>query len=146
MNRITGEKVLSGTWAEVWLNGLRVLEIESITAKITPEREPVQIGASEDSKITKFKCEGEISMFKVLSRWGEVIKQYQAGRDVRFEIMAKLADPDAYGGQTERYSISNVWLNEIPFISEWGKGGVVKEKVPFGFTIEDLQNLDQITA
>ena len=65
--------------------------------------------------------------------------------DVRAEVVAKLADPDAVGGQIERWSCDNVWHNDIPVVN-WEKGGVVEEEVTIGFTPSDLQNLDEIAA
>lgn len=57
--------------------------------------------------------------------------------------IAKLADPDAVGGQIERWACDNVWHNEIPVVN-WEKGGIIEEEVSIGFTPSDLQNLDAV--
>ena len=61
------------------------------------------------------------------------------------EEYAKLKDPDAVNGQTERWSANNVWHTELPVVN-WEKGGIVEEETSIGFTPSDLQNLDQIAA
>lgn len=64
------------------------------------------------------------------------------GKDVRTTIIAKLKDPDAAGGQTERYQIGNVAFSEYGF--EWEKGSVVKQDIPFSFTPSNMIMLDKI--
>ena len=54
-----------------------------------------------------------------------------------------MADPDAAGGQQERYSIDNCWFNELPLVN-MEKGGIIEEEVSGGFTPTDMINLDQI--
>lgn len=140
---IRGNRVLTGSYAEIWINGILCAECEKIEAKITVNREDVKLGADIDSKMTGLKGEGSMTIHKVYTRFEDVRKAYMRGEDVRSEIMAKLADPDAIGKQAERYSIQNVWFNELPLIN-WERGAMVKEEVSFGFTASDLQNLDRI--
>lgn len=141
----TGNKVLSGTWAQVWLDGELCYECKKIEAKVSVQREDVQMGLDIDSKMTGLKGEGSMTITKVYSRFEDVRKAYIAGKDIRSQIIAKLADPDTHGGQQERYSIENVWFNELPLIG-WEKGAVVEEEAGFGFTPSDMQNLDRIRS
>ena len=69
-------------------------------------------------------------------------REITRGRDPRGSIVAKLKDPDAVGGQTERYQIGNVALGE--FAKTWEMGAVVKEEYPFTFKPTDMILLDQI--
>lgn len=140
---IRGNRTLSGTWAEVWWNGLKIMEVSKITAKVTVNREDVQFGMDIDTKITGWKGEGTISLIKVFTKFEDVRQEIARGRDPRGTIITKLKDPDATGGQTERYQIGNVALSEFGF--EYEKGSVVKQEVPFSFTPSDLVNLDEIT-
>lgn len=140
---ITGNRTLSGTWAEVWINGILCYECKKIEAKVSVEREDVKLGLSIDSKMTGLKGEGSLTISKVYTRFDEVRKNYFKGLDTRCEIMAKLADPDTIGQQVERYSIQNVWFTELPLIS-WEKGAQVEEEYSFGFTPTDMQSLDRI--
>ncbi|MCM1121830.1 MAG: phage tail tube protein [Eubacterium sp.] len=139
---ITGNRTLSGTWAEVWFNGFKILEVSKITAKVTVNREDVQLGLDVDTKVTGQKGEGTISIIKSFTRFEDVRQEIARGRDPRGTIIAKLKDPDATGGQTERYQIGNVALSEFGF--EYEKGSVVKQEVPFSFTPSDMIVLDEI--
>lgn len=144
MSKLTGNKMLSGTYAEVWWNGLKIAECNKITAKTTANREEIQIGLDVDTKITGLKGEGTLSLIKAFSRMEEVRQEIVKGKDPRGTIIAKLKDPDATGGQTERYQIGNVALSEFGF--EWEKGSVVKQEYPFSFTPTDMVALDLISA
>lgn len=139
---IRGNRALSGTWAEVWWNGFKILEVNKITAKVTVNREDIQIGQDIDTKMTGWKGEGTISLIKAFTRFEDVRQEIARGRDPRGTIITKLKDPDATGGQTERYQIGNVALSEFGF--EYEKGSVVKQEVPFSFTPSDMILLDEI--
>lgn len=139
---IRGNRVLSGTWAEVWWNGLKILEVNKISAKVSINREEVQMGIDVDSKVTGQKGEGTISLIKAFTRFEDVRQEIARGKDPRGTIIAKLKDPDATGGQTERWQINNVALSEFGF--EYEKGSVVKQEIPFSFTPSDMTLLDEI--
>lgn len=142
MEQIRGNRTLSGTWAEIWYNGIKILEANKISAKVTVSREDVQLGMDTDTKITGQKGEGTLSMIKAFTRFEDVRQEIARGKDPRGTIIAKLKDPDATGGQTERYQIGNVALSEFGF--EYEKGAVVKQEVPFSFTPSDMIILDEI--
>lgn len=139
---IRGNRTLSGTWAEVWWNGFKVLEVSKITAKVTVNREDVQLGLDVDTKVTGWKGEGTLSLVKAFTRFEDVRQEIARGHDPRGTIITKLKDPDATGGQTERYQIGNVAMSEFGF--EYEKGAVVKQEVPFSFTPSDMINLDAV--
>ena len=142
MGDVAGNRHLSGTFAEMFFNGLKVLGCTKISIKTTVVREDVQTGLSVDTKIVGLKGEGTMSVTRCYSAWEEVRKELVAGRDPRGTIMTKLEDKDATGGQIERYQIGNVALNEFPL--EYEKGATVKSEVAFGFTPEDMVCLDEI--
>ena len=121
---IRGNKTLSGTWGELWIDGEKIFEF---------------------SKITGLKGEGSYTVKKVYTRAKAILESWKKGKDVRCQIIAKLKDPDAVNGQTERWSANNVWHTELPVVN-WEKGGIVEEETSIGFTPSDLQNLDQIAA
>ena len=126
MEVIRGNKTLSGTWGELWINGEKIFEFSKIEMKVTANREDVQLGIDVDSKITGLKGEGSYTVKKVYTRAKEILENWKKGMDVRAEVIAKLADPDAVGGQN------------------WEKGGIIEEEVSIGFTPSDLQNLDAV--
>ena len=143
MSKIRGNKTLSGTWGEVWVDGEKIFELSKVELKITANREDVQLGLSVDSKITGLKGEGSYTVKKVYTRAKAILEKWKKGQDVRCQIIAKLGDPDAVNGQIERWSVDNVWHNEIPVVN-WEKGGIVEEEVTIGFPPTDMQNLDEI--
>jgi hypothetical protein len=142
---IRGNRTLTGTWAELWLNGEKIFEISKIELKVTANREDVQIGLDVDSKITGLKGEGNYTVKKVYTRAKPILERWVKGEDMRSQLIAKLADPDAVGGQVERWSVDNVWHNELPVVS-WEKGGIIEEEMSIGFTPTDMHNLDAIAA
>lgn len=142
MGDVPGNRYLSGTNAEVYYNGLKILGCTKISIKITVNREDVQTGLSVDTKVVGLKGEGTLSVTRCYSAFEEVRREIVAGRDPRGTMITKLADKDAVGGQLERYQIGNVALNEFPL--EYEKGATVKSEIPFGFTPEDMINLDEI--
>ena len=97
------------------------------------------------------KCTGDCAVVKAADLQEptelilKMVESWKKGKDVRCQIIAKLKDPDAVNGQTERWSANNVWHTELPVVN-WEKGGIVEEETSIGFTPSDLQNLDQIAA
>lgn len=145
MDKIRGNKTLSGTWGEVWWNGDKIFEFSKISVKVSANRDDVQLDIDVDSKMHGLKGEFSLTTKKVYSRFNDMLEHLKKGEDVRSQMITKLADPDAVGGQQERYSIDNCWINEIP-IAEWEKGGGIEEELTGGFTPSDMVNLDRISA
>lgn len=100
MQELKGNKTLSGTWAEIWYNGFKIAEATKIAAKVTVNREDVQIGMDVDTKITGQKGEGTLTLVKAFTRFEDVRRDISKGKDPRGTIITKLKDPDATGGQT----------------------------------------------
>lgn len=143
MSKIRGNKTLSGTWGELWLDGIKVLEVKKVEVKITINREDIQLGTDIDSKITGFKGEGTFAVQKVYSRAFEIFEKMRNGEDYRAQLITKLADPDAVNKQMERYAVNNVWFTEL-MMAMFEIGAVIEEEFPFGFTPTDIVNLDKI--
>lgn len=143
--KVRGNKTLSGTWAEVWVDGDKIFEVSKIEQKISANREDVQLDIDVDSKITGLKGEFTLTVKKVYSRYTAVFEDWKKGIDRRVQIISKLQDPDAVRGQIERYATDNCWFNELPMVN-WEKGGIIEEEVSGGFTPTDMQNLDKISA
>ncbi len=141
--KVQGNKTLSGTWGELWVDGEKVWEMSKVEAKVTANREDVQLGLDVDSKMTGLKGEFTIVVKKVYSRYVTVFENWKKGIDQRCQLITKLADPDAVGEQQERYSIDNAWFNELPLVN-MERGGIIEEEVSGGFTPTDMVNLDRI--
>jgi len=145
MAKLQANRTLSGSFAEVWVDGARIAELSELTLKVKLQREKVQLGMDVDSKITGYSGEGTMTIKQVYTRFFEVLEQAKNGVDKRCTITTALKDPDAVGGMEERYSISNVAFTELPFV-DYKMGGVNEQKLPFTFRPSDLQCLDSIRA
>lgn len=140
---LQANRTLSGSFAEVWVDGARIAELDELTVTVKLQREKVQLGMDVDSKITGYSGEGTMSIKQVYTRFYEVLTEARKGIDKRCTITSALKDPDAADGAEERYSISNVAFTELPFIN-YRVGQVNQQKLPFSFRPSDLQCLDRI--
>lgn len=137
------KRICNGTFGEIWLSGDIVGECKKAQAKIEFNKEEIkQCGVYyTDNKVVGYKGTGSLTLFKVNSRMGiaiaDMIKNKQ---DVRFTIISKLADPDAYGA--ERVSLSGVQFDDLTLF-DWEAQTVGEVEVPFIFT--GYEYLDQIT-
>ena len=120
MSKIRGNKTLSGTWGEVWVDGEKIFELSKVELKITANREDVQLGLDVDSKMTGLKGELTLTTKKVYSRYNAVFENWKKGIDQRSQIITKL-----------------------PLIT-MEMGGIIEQEVSGGFTPSDLVNLDKI--
>ena len=143
MSVLQANRTLSGSFAEVWVDGARIAELSELTLKVKLQREKVQLGMDVDSKITGYSGEGTMTIKQVYTRFFEVLEQAKSGIDKRCTITTALKDPDAVGGMEERYSVSNVAFTELPFIG-YKMGQVNQQKLPFTFRPSDLRCLDRI--
>lgn len=93
MAKQKGNRVLAGTWAEIWIDGVHIFDCYKISAKISANREDVQIGIDIDidSKLTGLKGEGEYAVKKVYSRHQATFEAWARGEDPRAQIITKLA-------------------------------------------------------
>jgi len=142
---LQANRTLSGSFAEIWVDGARIAELDQLTLTVKMQREKVQFGMDIDSKITGYSGEGTMTLKQVYTRFFEVLEQAKAGLDKRCTITTALKDPDAAEAQEERYSISNVAFTELPFIG-YEMGKVNQQKLPFSFRPSDLVCLDSIQA
>lgn len=136
------KRVISGTWGEVWLEGEKVSECYALQAKITYNKEDVALCGQmcTDYKVKSYKGAGSLKMHKVSSRMGRLIgEKIRNGQDVRFTIISKLADPDAYGA--ERVVLKNAGFDDLT-LADWEADTLGKVEAPFTFS--DYEYLDAI--
>lgn len=145
MVNLQANRTLSGSFAEIWVDGARIAELSELTLTVKVQREKVQFGMDVDSKITGYAGEGTMTLKQVYTRFYEVLEQAKQGLDKRCTITTALKDPDAADGGEERYSVSNVAFTELPFIG-YKMGQVNQQKLPFSFRPSDLVCLDRIQA
>ncbi len=141
MNKVEGKRLINGTFGSVWWDGELLADIESFEAKITIDREEINMAGSlsKDSKVLGWSGEGTMKLKKVYSRAQKKIAMaIKDGQEVRSKIVAKLADPDAFG--TQRVVLYNVWFNEVMLMA-FEQKAKLEEDIPFGFSDFDFPDL-----
>ena len=126
----------------MWLEGDKVSECYGLQAKVSFNKEDIALCGqmASDKKVTSIECTGSLRMHKVTSRMALAIgENIRNGKDVRFTIVSKLKDPDAYGA--ERVVLSNVSFDDLT-LADWEAKSVGKVECPFTFT--DYEFLDEI--
>lgn len=143
MAGLSANRVLSGSFAEIWVDGSRIAEASAIQLTVQLIRSDVQIGMDVDSKITGWKGEGKLRLRQVFSRFFEVVEGAAQGKDIRVTITTALKDPDSMNGEEERYSVDNVALDSLPLVN-YAAGKVNEQTIPFRFLPGDLKQLSAI--
>lgn len=144
MPNVVGNRIMSGTWGEVWLDGELVSECYGLQAKASYTKEDVNIcrQMAVDKKTTAIAYTGSLKMHKVNSRMAiSVGNKIKKGIDVRFTVISKLDDPDAYGA--ERVVLRNVSFDDLT-IADWEVAKKGSIEAPFTFT--DYEYLDKVEA
>ena len=85
-NNIQANRTLSGSFAEVWVDGARIAELSELTVSVKLLREKVQFGLDVDSKITGYEGTGTMTVKQVYTRFFEVLQQAKNGVDKRCTI------------------------------------------------------------
>ncbi len=145
MSKLMANRVLSGSFAEIWINGSRVAEASAIKLAVKVERADVQIGNDIDSKITGYRGEGELKLRQVFTRFFDIIQAAGKGKDVRVTITTALKDPDSSGGEEERFSVANVALDDLPLVN-YVTGKINEQTIKFRFMPGDMRNLSGISV
>lgn len=129
---VSGSRVMSGTWGQVWVDGELWLELNGAQAKYSYNKSDVAMCGemAQDSKITSVKGTGSISVQKVYTRNRSRSDQILEGRDVRATIVMQLADPDAFGA--ERVALYDVSFDDET-IMDFAAGEPGKATYPFTF-------------
>ncbi len=138
----SAKRIVSGTWGEVWLDGDYVSECYGCKLAAKTNKEKVQLAGkmAVDNKVTNIELTGSLKLHKCSSRMARVIgEKLKSGRDVRFTVISKLDDPDAYGA--ERVSATGVSFDDLT-LADWEVGKIGSTENPFTYT--DYEFLDLI--
>lgn len=142
MGKLTGNRVISGTNGNIWVNGELWAECKSFEAKVTGQFESVSFAGeyNEHQKYMGWTGEGSITLTKVYSRGMSIMaKAFKSGKMPDIKIVGKLADPDAYGA--ERIALEEVVFKEFNLL-KFENRSVCEEELPFSFADYDV--LEQI--
>jgi hypothetical protein len=138
-----GEKVMSGTFGEVWLDGEYVAEGKGLQAKVTIDKEDVPVAGkfTTDTKFMGYKGTGSLRIYKANSRMIQKISaSIKAGQNPRFQILSQVQDPAAYGA--ERILIKDASFDDLTLI-DWELKQLGEVECPFTFT--DWEEKDLVT-
>ena len=111
---IDERKIINGTHGTVFLDGEEVAEVKSFQAKLEFQKEEVKIAGkmATGTKYMGYSGKGSLALHKVNSRMIKAIgEQIKEGKEPRFTIIGKLADPDSDG--VERIAINNVSFDDL---------------------------------
>ncbi len=142
MSMDSASRVMSGTWLEIWLDGEKVGEAYGFQAKVSANKEKINLCGNmwTDHKVMSVEGTGTMRLFKTTSRMAILLADAMTGgKDPRFTIVAKLADPDAYG--TERVAFTGVSFDDLT-VFDAEANQVSKAECPFTFS--GLKMLDLV--
>ena len=127
-------KVINGTHGSLWINDQEVSEVKSFQVKAEFQKEEVKIAGqmATDTKYMGYSIKGSLSLHKVNSRMIKFISDsIKAGKEPRFTLIGKLADPDANG--VERIAVKNVSFDDLTLM-DWEVGAIGQSEHPFTAT------------
>lgn len=137
----TPERVINGTFGEVWLDGTYLPQATGLEAKFSLDKEEVHQcrKISKGYKVTGSDGKGTLKMNKTDSTLINIVgEDLQSGRMTEHTIISKLDDPDAWGA--ERIQFEGVKFDELT-LADWELKKLGTESIPFTFesyTILDL--------
>jgi hypothetical protein len=137
------ERVMNGTFGEIWLDGEYVAEVKGFQAKVGFVKEDVEMAGKlgTGSKFMGYKGTGSLRMHKVNSRMQRklsgLVKQ---GINPRFQILSSINDPAAYGA--ERVLIKDANFDDLT-LADWEVKRNGEIEAPFTFT--DWEDKDLVT-
>jgi hypothetical protein len=136
------KNVINGTFGEVWLDSDKVGECKGLQAKLDFRKEDVNIPMKmgKETKVIGWEGKGSLKLHKVSSRLAIKLRDLvKNGVDVRFTVISKLADPDAYGA--ERIAVKYVSFDDLT-LADWETAKIGEVEAPFTFS--DYDFLDEI--
>lgn len=130
----SGERIVSGTFGEAWLDGEYLAEVKGFQAKLEFTKEDVQLAGKmgTDSKFMGYKGNGSLRLHKVNSRLiRKLSDKIKLGQLPRVTILTALADPAAFG--SERVTVKDASFNDLT-LADWETGVKGEIEAPFTFT------------
>ena len=144
MPKFESNRVINGTWGEMWVNDMYLAEVEEGKAEIDLTYSDVSMvrTLTPGKKLTKIEPKGSVKLHHVRSNIAkEVSDSVQQGKSPTFKIIMKLEDPDAFGA--ERVALYGCKFDKAVLMDfAVGKNG----EESYSFTFESWEWLDAITA
>lgn len=139
---INAERIMNGTFGEVWLDGDLVSECYGLEARVEIEKEDVPVCGKlgTDTKMMGYKGTGSLKMHKANSRMMiKLSAKIKAGENPRLQVLSALKDPAAFGA--ERVIIKDACFDDLTLVNWEAK---VKGEVECPFTFTDWEPLDTV--
>ncbi|RMD04906.1 phage portal protein [Clostridium autoethanogenum] len=137
MNKVLdASRVIHGRHGKIMMDGEQQTQVQECTAEVTPDNKEINVLGDDWTRYksgTK-KGSGTMKGYKVTS---DTIKRGFK----RFEIIASLEDPEAYGYESIR--IMNCMASKLQLLN-LKANDVIDEEIPF--TFEGYELLDAIEA
>ena len=142
MNIYEANKVISGNWGQVWLEGEFVREATGLKAEVQLDFTDVPMCGTlaKHQKGAGMTCTGSLTMNKINSRMAKLLSdKIKAGKTPVFTIISKLDDPDSDGA--ERVVLKGVKFSRLT-LADWSanNNGTITQE----FTFTDWDFLDVI--
>jgi len=128
------EKVINGSFAELWIDDDYMAEATGLEAKVSLEKEEVpQIGTlAKGYKITGTDGKGTLKLNKVTSYFIKKLSDdMKAGKTTSCTIISNLNDPDSDGN--EKIKLTGCVLDEL-ILASWEAKKLGEESYAFTFT------------
>lgn len=144
MKSYTPEKVINGTFGEVWVDDDYMAEVTALEAKVSLDKTEVnQVGTlAKGYKITGIVGKVTLKLNKVSSYFIKKLSDNtKAGKTTTCTIISKLNDPDSFGA--ERIQLNGCTFDELT-LANWEAKKLGEESIAFSFTSWEV--LDTINA
>ena len=133
--------VMNGTHGSLWINDKEIGEVKSFQVKVEFQKEEIKMAGvmATDTKYMGYTVKGSLSLHKINSRMIHYLSDsIKKGKEPRFTLIGKLADPDADG--VERIAINNVSFDDLTLF-DFEVGALGQTECPFTFTDYDFLDL-----
>lgn len=133
---LDASRIIHGRYGHVLIDGVEQTNLQECTAEVEPDIKDVNLLGADwtQYKTGTLKGSGSMNGYKVTS---DMIKRGFK----KFEIIAKLDDPEAYGHESIR--ITNCMPTKLSLLN-LKAGDLIEEETPFNFVGYEL--LDPIEA
>ena len=142
-DNIRAVNVIASCHGHLMIDNVPIGEVTNLELTIEFEEEPVQWGMGKKRKVVGMTGSGTITLDKVYTRFVDVFKSIQKGKDKLVDVLVTLKDPDAINGQIETVSITGMWFKnfDIGFGDKTTKG---TKEYSVGFDPTQANFIDEI--
>lgn len=140
---MNANKIINGTFGEVWCDSEYIAATSGLQAKVTLNKETVNMCGRimVGKKLLSTEGTGSLKLYKIDSSAAKRMQSVMEGKMPSCTLISKLADPDSYG--SERIMLTGVVFDEIP-LADWEAATLGKIELPFTFT--GYEFLDEIVG